>query len=71
LIEQNFNKFLWNVKDERARAKLAWETICLPKKEGGLGIKRLAIWNQVSMLNHIGNFFSRLGSLWVAWIQEN
>jgi len=37
---------------------VAWETICLPKKEGGLGIKRLATWNQVSMLNHYGIFFS-------------
>jgi hypothetical protein len=43
----------------------------MPKKEGSLGIKRLAIWNQVSMHNHIWNFFSRSGSLWVAWIQEN
>jgi hypothetical protein len=71
LIEQKFNKFLWNGKDEKAKAKVAWETICMPKKEGGLGIKRLATWNQVSMLNHIWNFFSRSGSLWVACCKEN
>jgi hypothetical protein len=71
LIEQKFNRFLWNGKDEKAKAKVAWETICMPKKEGGLGIKRLATWNQVSVLNHIWNFFSRSGSLWVTWCKEN
>jgi hypothetical protein len=35
LIEQKFNRFLWNGKDEKAKAKVAWETICMPKKEGG------------------------------------
>jgi hypothetical protein len=59
LLEQKFNKFLWNGKDEKARAKVAWEKVCLPKREGGLGIKRLAIWNCVSMLNHIWSLFSR------------
>jgi hypothetical protein len=62
--------FLWNGKDEKARAKVAWEKVCVPK-EGGLGLKRLAIWNQVSMLNHVWNLFSRAGSLWVTWIQHN
>jgi hypothetical protein len=71
LLEQKFNRFLWNGKDEKARAKVAWEKVCVPKKECGLGLKSLPIWNQVSMLNHVWNLFSRPGSLWVAWIQHN
>jgi hypothetical protein len=42
-----------------------------PKKEGGLGLKRLKVWNQTSMLRHIFSIFARSGSLWVAWIKEN
>jgi len=71
LLEQKFNIFLWNGKDEKARAKVAWEKVCLPKREGGLGIKRLAVWNCVSILNHIWSLFSRSRSLWVASVQKN
>jgi hypothetical protein len=35
-----FNRFLWNGEDgHSARAKVAWDDICFPKKEGGLGLK--------------------------------
>jgi hypothetical protein len=70
-IEQKFNRFLWNGKDiEAAKAKVAWNDICFPKKEGGLGLKRIEVWNKTSMLRHIWSLFARSGSLWVAWIKE-
>jgi hypothetical protein len=71
ILEQKFSRFLWNGKDEKAKAKVAWDRVCTPKHEGGLGIKRLADWNMVSMMNHTCTLFSILGSLWVAWIKEN
>jgi hypothetical protein len=71
-IEHKFNRFLWNGKDvEAAKAKVAWNDICFPKKEGGLGLKRIEVWNKTSMLRHIWSLFARSGSLWVAWIKEN
>lgn len=54
-----------------AKAKVAREKVCVPKKEGGLGLKRLEIWNQAAMLNHIWNFFAQAWSLWVAWVEAN
>jgi hypothetical protein len=42
----------------------------VPKEEGGLGIKRLEVWNKASMMIHIWNLFARAGSLWVAWVEE-
>jgi hypothetical protein len=70
-IEQKFNRFLWNGKEVgSARAKVAWSAVCCPKKEGGLGLKNLEVWNQSSMLRHIWSIFARSGSLWVAWVQE-
>jgi hypothetical protein len=45
-IEHKFNRFLWNGKDiEATKAKVAWSNVCFPKKEGGLGLKRLEVRN--------------------------
>jgi hypothetical protein len=45
-IEQKFNRFLWNGKDVKAaKAKVAWNDVCFPKKENGLGLKGLVGWN--------------------------
>jgi hypothetical protein len=41
---------------------------CVPKKEGGLAIKRLDV--KASMMIYIWNLFARAGSLWVAWVEE-
>ncbi|XP_062167062.1 uncharacterized protein LOC133873362 [Alnus glutinosa] len=71
LLEQKLNRFLWNGNDSYARAKVAWDKVCFPKKEGGLGIKNMAIWNQAAMLKHIWSLFAQAGSLWVAWVDKN
>jgi hypothetical protein len=45
-IEQKFNRFLWTGKSESStKAKVSWSALCFPKKEEGLGIKRLEVWN--------------------------
>jgi hypothetical protein len=43
----------------------------MPKKEGGLGIKKLEEWNRAAMMRHIWSLFVKAGSLWVAWVKEN
>jgi hypothetical protein len=49
-INQKFNWFLWNGKDvSSAKAKIAWNDVCFPKKKGGRGLKR----NVASMMRHI------------------
>jgi hypothetical protein len=71
LLEQKLNRFLWCGEDTKAKAKVAWDKVCVPKKEGGLGIKKLDFWNQASMLYHVWVLFARSGSLWVAWVEDN
>jgi hypothetical protein len=66
LLEQKFNRFIWFGSDVKSKAKVSWENLCFPNKEGGFGIKRVAVWNQASMLNHIWSLFTKAGSLWVA-----
>ena len=68
-IKQKFSRFLWKGQDEgRGGIKVSWEQVCLPKKEGGLGLKRVEDWNKAAMMKHIWNLFTQAGSLWVAWV---
>ena len=67
-IESLCSRFLWagNI-DNRATTKVAWTTVCLPKKEGGLGLRRFCEWNKVLCLRFIWLMFSTTNSLWVQW----
>jgi hypothetical protein len=59
-IEQKFNRFLWNGNEECfPKAKVSWESICVPKREGGLGLKRLEDWNRAAILKHIWTLFTK------------
>ena len=56
VIEQKFRSFLWNgVEGSSKGSKIAWSDICIPKKEGGLGINDLFLWNKALMIRHIWN----------------
>ncbi|XP_018435427.2 uncharacterized protein LOC108807663 [Raphanus sativus] len=71
-LEQICNAFLWSGDSASARgAKIAWRTVCTPKKSGGLGLRRLLGINQVFGLKLIWLLFSAEGSLWVAWVKRH
>lgn len=55
---------------KKDKAKVTWEIVCLPKNEGGLGIRSLEKWNIALMTTHIWNSLMRKDSLWVNWINE-
>ncbi|GJZ47445.1 hypothetical protein Tco_0601277 [Tanacetum coccineum] len=45
-IQQLIHGFLWcNGEYKKRKAKVSWEDICLPKREGGLGIQCLKVGN--------------------------
>ncbi|GJW48014.1 homeodomain-like protein [Tanacetum coccineum] len=68
-IQQLIRGFLWfNGKYKKGKAKVSWEDICLPKREGGLGIWCLKVFNIALMTTHIWNIVSNKESLWVRWI---
>ncbi|KAK3193372.1 hypothetical protein Dsin_024682 [Dipteronia sinensis] len=50
-------------------AKVAWSNICLPKNEGGLGIKDVMSWNKALMIRHIWNLVHGSNNLWTTWIK--
>ncbi|KAK3205256.1 hypothetical protein Dsin_019302 [Dipteronia sinensis] len=43
----------------------------MPKKSGGLGIKKLEENLLAAMMRHIWSLFAKAKSLWVAWVKEN
>ncbi|GKE35981.1 hypothetical protein Tco_1455303 [Tanacetum coccineum] len=70
-IDQIIRGFLWcHGPLKRGKAKVAWEVVCLPKDEGGLGILRLEYFNSALMVSHIWKLLSFKESLWVKWIHE-
>ncbi|XP_074304182.1 uncharacterized protein LOC141638902 [Silene latifolia] len=45
-IEVCYRSFLWHGNEQKENPPLvAWDTICQPKRQGGLGIKRFHEWN--------------------------
>ncbi|KAG7594616.1 Zinc finger CCHC-type superfamily [Arabidopsis thaliana x Arabidopsis arenosa] len=67
-IESLCSRFLWSGNiDSHTNAKVSWASVCLPKSEGGLGLRRVSVWNTTLCLRLIWLLFSNSGSLWVAW----
>lgn len=67
-IESLCSRFLWSGStDKKSIAKVAWTTVCLPKEEGGLGLRNFIIWNQVLCLKFIWILLSKTHSLWADW----
>ena len=50
---------------------VAWEDICLPKMEGGLGFKNLEAWNLALLSKNLWNIHAKSDTLWVKWIHQN
>ena len=69
-VDMLLRRFLWSGGiDKTHGAKVAWDKVCSPKKEGGLGFKNPFLLNTVLNLKHIWNLFSPLKeSLWVKWV---
>lgn len=70
-IEKILRGFLWcNGEMKKGKAKVAWDKLCVPKEEGGLGIKSLSTWNVVVMTSHIWSILTHKESMWVKWVHE-
>ena len=63
---------LWKGVDGNCKGvKVAWADICLPKNEGGLGIKDLISWNKALMIRHLWNLVHGSNNLWSTWIKTH
>ncbi|VFR01060.1 unnamed protein product, partial [Cuscuta campestris] len=50
--------------------EVAWDDICKPKEEGGLGLKNSEVWNQALVAKNLWNIASRKETLWVQWVHS-
>ncbi|GAV62104.1 zf-RVT domain-containing protein, partial [Cephalotus follicularis] len=62
--EKIMRVFLWSSSTAKRRAKDSWATICTPKAEGGLGLRRVVDCNRAAMLRLIWDIFKDRQSLW-------
>ena len=52
-------------------AKVSWEHLCSPIKEGGLSFKSLQVWNKAAMSKHIWYLVSGgEQSMWCQWVKS-
>ncbi|XP_022040407.1 uncharacterized protein LOC110942954 [Helianthus annuus] len=54
-LEARMRNYLWSqdASFRRGKAKVSWKSVCLPKFEGGLEIRRIGDINKALMANHI------------------
>ncbi|XP_013689133.1 uncharacterized protein LOC106392907 [Brassica napus] len=62
--------FLSGSPNNTSRAKIAWEEVCCPYEEGGLGIRRVKEVSTVFVLKLIWRLFSQSSSLWAVWVKQ-
>ena len=48
--------------------KVNWKQVCKPKKEGGMGVKNLKVWNHATVGKLAWYISSLQESLWVKWL---
>ena len=71
-VDSLCSAFLWNNKTTSASgARVSWESICKPKQEGGLGIRKLEDYQSVFQLKRVWNYFTSSESLWSRWLYNN
>lgn len=71
-IEAMCRNFLWHGKeDSNSMALVAWQKVCMPRREGGLGIKQLRTWNRAASGRHLWVILTKTASLWSKWIHGN
>lgn len=49
---------------------MLWKEVCLPRREGGLGLKDLKYWNSALLVKVLRDIHQKEDTLWVRWIHQ-
>ncbi|KAK1310568.1 hypothetical protein QJS10_CPA08g00017 [Acorus calamus] len=55
--------------DKMKKRIQSWTDVCLPKEEGGLGLKRIGEWNKATMGTRLWEIATNHPSLWASWMK--
>ncbi|XP_074277647.1 uncharacterized protein LOC141601278 [Silene latifolia] len=70
-IEAVCRDYLYHGKDIKSSpALVAWEKICRPKRQGGMGFKDLVTWNTAALGKYVWWVEKKADHLWVKWVKE-
>ena len=68
-VNQICRNFLWGGDAGYKRVPyIAWETLCTPRKQGGLGVKNLNLWNIACIAKLVWAITKKKEHLWIHWI---
>ncbi|XP_074297547.1 uncharacterized protein LOC141628284 [Silene latifolia] len=63
--------FLWKGSSEyKGAPNVNWDQCCLPKEEGGLGIKDVKKWNKALLGKYVWWLANKKDHLWVRWVSH-
>ncbi|GLT27312.1 hypothetical protein SLA2020_023190 [Shorea laevis] len=70
-IDSACRNFIWSGKwNQSAMALVAWDDMCTPRCEGGLGIKQLDIWNRAALSKLVWLICNNHDNIWVHWAKQ-
>ncbi|XP_060178152.1 uncharacterized protein LOC132608097 [Lycium barbarum] len=68
-VDRLCRDYLWGSKSEKRKIPLvSWETVCFPKKLGGLNVKGCGTWNVASVGKLLWQLALNKESLWMKWV---
>ncbi|XP_074300067.1 uncharacterized protein LOC141631272 [Silene latifolia] len=70
-IGDDQENFLWKGEAmSQSPALVAWDRVCLPKTQGGLGVCDLRRWNIVVVGKYVSWIMNKKDHLWVKWVHS-
>lgn len=72
-IDKYRKHLLWRGSDLNAKKppKAAWQMVCLPKEEGGLGVLDLNTHNEALLLKNLHKLYNHVNLPWVQIVWDN
>ncbi|XP_074289448.1 uncharacterized protein LOC141614600 [Silene latifolia] len=68
-IHKMCKDFLWGIEDGQRRMVFkSWESLCRPRKEGGVDIKEILSCNKEQMMGWIKKIETDAPNIWVKWV---
>uniref|UniRef100_A0A803QPF3 Reverse transcriptase zinc-binding domain-containing protein n=1 Tax=Cannabis sativa TaxID=3483 RepID=A0A803QPF3_CANSA len=49
---------------------VAWDRLCKPKNEGGLGLRNTMLWNEAALGKYVWAVATKPDNLWVKWVHH-